>query len=57
MCGLQEETYESEEARCGLDRNFIIGLHLFQQMEDAAGETRFEPIQKTSVEAGFRLNF
>ena len=35
----------------------IIREYRFQQVEDAEGETRFEPIQKTSFEAGFRLNF
>ena len=35
----------------------IIREYRSQQVEDAAGETRFEPIQKTSVEVGFRLNF
>ena len=35
----------------------LIREYRFQQVEDATGETRFEPIQKTSVEAGFRLNF
>ena len=35
----------------------ILREYRFQQVEDTAGETRFEPIQKTSVEAGIRLNF
>ncbi len=35
----------------------ILREYRFQRAEDAAGKTRFEPIQKTSVEAGFRLNF
>ena len=35
----------------------ILREYRFQQVEDAAGETRFEPIQKTSFEAGFKLNF
>ena len=35
----------------------IIREYRFQQVEDAWGEMRFEPIQKTSFEAGFRLNF
>ena len=35
----------------------ILREYRFQQVEDAAGETRFEPIQKTSFEAGLRLNF
>lgn len=35
----------------------IIREYRFQQGEDAAGERRFEPIQKTSVEVGFKLNF
>ncbi len=29
----------------------------FRQVKDTAGKTHFEPIQKTSVEAGFKLNF
>ena len=35
----------------------ILREYRFRRVEDAAGETHFEPIQKTSVEAGFRLNF
>ena len=35
----------------------VLREYRFRRVEDAAGETRFEPIQKTSVEAGFRLNF
>ena len=35
----------------------VIREYRFQQVEDAAGELGFNPIQKTSVEAGFRLNF
>ena len=35
----------------------ILREYRFQQVADAAGETRFEPIHKTSVEVGFRLNF
>ncbi len=35
----------------------ILREYRFHQVEDAAGEISFEPIQKTSVEAGFRLNF
>ena len=35
----------------------MLREYRFQQIADAAGETRFEPIHKTSVEAGFRLNF
>ena len=35
----------------------ILREYRFQRVDDAVGETRFEPIQKTSVEAGFRLNF
>lgn len=35
----------------------VLREYRFQQVEDAAGKTHFEPIQKTSVEAGFRLNF
>ena len=35
----------------------IIREYRFQQGEDAAGERRFEPIQKTSVEVGFKLDF
>ena len=35
----------------------ILREYRFQQVEDAAGERRFEPIQKTSFEAGLRLNF
>ena len=35
----------------------VLREYRFRQVEDAAGKTHFEPIQKTSVEAGFRLNF
>ena len=35
----------------------VLREYRFRRVEDAAGETQFEPIQKTSVEAGFRLNF
>jgi hypothetical protein len=35
----------------------IIREYRFQQVEDAEGETRFTPIQKTSFEAGLKLNF
>ena len=35
----------------------LLREYRFRRVEDAAGETRFEPIQKTSVEAGFRFNF
>ncbi len=35
----------------------VIREYRFQQVEDATGEMSFNPIQKTSVEAGFRLNF
>ena len=35
----------------------ILREYRFRRVENAAGETHFEPIQKTSVEAGFRLNF
>ena len=35
----------------------VLREYRFRRVEDAAGETRFEPIQKTSVEAGFKLNF
>ena len=35
----------------------ILREYRFQQVEDAAGERRFEPIQKTSFEGGVRLNF
>ena len=35
----------------------VLREYRFRRVEDAAGETHFEPIQKTSVEAGFRLNF
>ena len=35
----------------------ILREYRFQQVEDAAGETRFEPIQKTSVEVGFQTQF
>ncbi len=35
----------------------VLREYRFQRVENALGETRFEPIQKTSVEAGFRLNF
>ena len=35
----------------------IIREYRFQPVEDAAGETRFEPIQKTSFEGGFMLKF
>ena len=35
----------------------VLREYCFRRAEDAAGRTHFEPIQKTSVEAGFRLNF
>ena len=35
----------------------VLREYCFRRVEDAAGKTRFDPIQKTSVEAGFRLNF
>ena len=35
----------------------VLREYRFRRVEDAAGKTHFEPIQKTSVEAGFRLNF
>ena len=35
----------------------VLREYRFRRVEGAAGETHFEPIQKTSVEAGFRLNF
>ena len=35
----------------------ILREYRFRHVEGAAGQTHFEPIQKTSVEAGFRLNF
>ena len=35
----------------------VLREYRFQQVADAAGKIHFEPIQKTSVEAGFRLNF
>ena len=35
----------------------MLREYRFQQVADAAGELRFEPIHKTSVEVGFRLNF
>ena len=35
----------------------MLREYRFQQVSDAAGESRFEPIHKTSVEVGFRLNF
>ena len=35
----------------------MLREYRFQQVADAAGKTRFEPIHKTSVEVGFRLNF
>ena len=35
----------------------VLREYCFRRVADAAGETHFEPIQKTSVEAGFRLNF
>ena len=35
----------------------VLREYRFRRVEDAAGKTQFEPIQKTSVEAGFRLNF
>ena len=35
----------------------VLREYCFRRVEDAAGKTHFEPIQKTSVEAGFRLNF
>ena len=35
----------------------VLREYRFRRVKDAAGKTQFEPIQKTSVEAGFRLNF
>ena len=35
----------------------VLREYRFRRVEDPAGNTHFEPIQKTSVEAGFRLNF
>ena len=35
----------------------ILREYRFRRVEDGIGETHFEPIQKTSVEAGLRLNF
>ena len=35
----------------------VLREYRFRRVEDAAGKAHFEPIQKTSVEAGFRLNF
>ena len=35
----------------------VLREYRFQQVKNAVGETHFEPIQKTSVEAGFRLHF
>ena len=35
----------------------MLREYRFQQVADAAGAIRFEPIHKTSVEVGFRLNF
>ncbi len=35
----------------------VLREYRFQRVKNAAGKTHFEPIQKTSVEAGFRLNF
>ena len=35
----------------------VLREYRFRRVEDAAGKSHFEPIQKTSVEAGFRLNF
>lgn len=35
----------------------VLREYRFRRVKDTAGKTHFEPIQKTSVEAGFRLNF
>ena len=35
----------------------VLREYRFQRVKNAAGKTHFEPIQKTSVEAGFKLNF
>lgn len=35
----------------------VLREYRFRRIESATGKTHFEPIQKTSVEAGFRLNF
>ena len=35
----------------------VLREYRFRRVKNAAGKTHFEPIQKTSVEAGFRLNF
>ena len=35
----------------------VLREYRFRRAESATGKTHFEPIQKTSVEAGFRLNF
>ena len=35
----------------------MLREYRFQQVANAAGEIHFEPIHKTSVEVGFRLNF
>ena len=35
----------------------VLREYRFQQVTDLMGERRFEPIHKTSVEVGFRLNF
>ena len=35
----------------------ILREYRFQQIVDTVGDVRFEPIHKTSVEVGFRLNF
>jgi hypothetical protein len=35
----------------------VLREYRFRRVEDATGKPQFEPIQKTSVEAGFRLNF
>ena len=35
----------------------VLREYRFRRVENAAGQTYFEPIQKTSVEAGFRLDF
>ena len=35
----------------------VLREYRFRRVEDPTGKTHFEPIQKTSVEAGFRLNF
>ena len=35
----------------------VLREYRFRRVENAAGKSQFEPIQKTSVEAGFRLNF